>query len=215
MGTTPVTQTTQCQTTVPGACGVKTFTASQIGSLFALPLGAALFLWDAGLHRLDIQFLILYAGIFVYYTITAWRTEEDLFRDLQGLGTIRRNVEIWIRILQTTSLGVAAAGVPQLFIDRFLPRMTRIEASYLLLALILTSCLLWDFVVVGGGMQIPLRVVVQDFVGGLLVVSLIWCRRWNDDVAYGIVTVALVLFLNVQVVLGDRVGRLTDRFSLR
>jgi hypothetical protein len=214
MGTQSVPPHGQCQTTIDGLCGVKTFTASQIGSLFALPLGAALFLWDAGLHKLDIQFLILYAGTFVYYTITGWRTEEDLFRDLQNLGTVRRKLEIWVRILQTTLLGVAAAGVPQLFIDRFLPKMTRIEASYLLLALILTSCLFWDFVVVSGGIQIPRRVVVKDFIGGFLVVLLIWCRRWNDDLPYVIVIVA-ALILNVQVVLGDRASRLSHRASLR
>lgn len=167
-------------------CGLLTVSASQIGTVLALVIGALLYLGQM-LHKTapavdqsedvyatEFFWTILFLSA-LYYLIAEWVLEERDYHKLRNMSPRRRAVEFWWRVALGALFGVAVAGLPEFF---FRELGGRIHASTFALLLIYAGFLLWDLIVATGGqVEMAWRVVRGDFVGLLLVAACLWTHE--------------------------------------
>jgi|GEM_PF-3597022 len=162
-------------------CGLRTISASQLGTLFGLIAGATLYFVQlsfgskaarADQHEdviLFEQFWIILLITALYYAIAEWVLEE---RDYIKLRQLRRaKLEFRVRVFLAIMFGVAVAGAPDILQFGLGPY----HISFFLLAIIYLGFLYWDVIVAGDGApELVRRVVVYDFIGMLLALACLW-----------------------------------------
>jgi len=215
-------------------CGLLTLSASQLGAVVALILGAGLYLlnlifWNqsvshvatakaAGASRDELMFTQLFWAILfitaLYYAIAEWLLEERDYRRLRVLSKPLAYVEFYLRVALAGMFGIAAAGIPEPL--RF--GLSDIHASFLVLASIYVGFLFWDMLVAfAGEVELPWRVARGDFFCGGLTLGALWLHQRAELATLIVLAAALVPFglLTSNVSKFQLWKRLTNRDLLR
>ena len=206
-----------------------TFSASQLGAVVALIIGALCYLgqlvvqWHqtsnltsslAGVAAAErelffsLEFWAILFMTVLYYAVGEWAAEE---RDYYKLRKVKWAVfEFWWRVGLAGAFGVAAAGTPGGL--RF-GLLTPSHASALFLVVIYLGFLFWDIVVFEGGKtDLRWRIIIGDFAGGCLILTCLWLHytSWIGAIfallaAFGLNLIFLMLSLQ-DVKFGKRIS---------
>lgn len=196
-----------CQHNSPSeSCGLLTFSASQLGAVVALIVGAILYLvqiaytflgWSK--PALEDNELIFFREEFwavlflsaLYYTLGEWVQEEKNYHRLRAIRGAE--LEFWVRVGLAAMFAVAVAGPPEV-LDL---GVSRTHASFLVLAVIYLGFLLWDVIVaLGGEPNLAWEMARLDFPGGALILACLWLHSPASP-AFELITPFLLLAMAV------------------
>jgi hypothetical protein len=167
------------------SCGILTLSASQLGAVLGLVIGAVLYLFrifqdtngtsiaPAAVEHEDIALSEYFWAILLisalYYAVAEWVLEE---RDYLTLRSLPLAVfEFWLRVGLAVLFGVAVAGAPEALSFS----LSSLHASFFILCMIYIGFLFWDVIVAGGGQgNLVRRVVWFDFGGLMLILLCLW-----------------------------------------
>ena len=208
-------------------CELRTFSASQIGSLLGLIVGIVIVI----IHSLQTssassdlgalwQFWCLFLTTAVYYAIEEWILEERDFAKLRQLridswpnARFLAYLEFYVRVTIVVILGFTAT-IPGIMMDR---GVRGIDAGLLCLVFIFNLFLFWDVVVcIGGQVDMIWRVFWGDLGGALLCLGYFYWHDRAPVIAVFFLIIFAVIVLQLQSILSsDLVIRFAARDRLR
>jgi hypothetical protein len=206
----------------PPASNNGTITASQLAAFFSLVFGGILYVAklaktlrrdNLSIPQIENIFAIEFYSVLlitsIYYVISEWAAEEADSAALRSLKCAKR--EFWLRVVLSIFLVFVATALPQ-FSDEL--DMTPLHAQALGLAILYCLFLAWDLLVTHYGHNLSNWLLLGDFLGGLLTISLLWCH-WLVPFVGIILLIFMLMVSSVSMVDSARKFKLMERIFTR